>query len=151
MRLPRYLSESNWVQDQLFGIHEGDIETDIDPGVGRPVSTTYDITQPSVAMETTSKPAPAPAPAPAPQQQQPVATANSNNKSTIKVKIMYKDEIFAIKVPVPSSVEFLRGKVVDRLGFDVNLMYKSGDHLTDLNTETFEAAVKLGKLTVVAS
>jgi bud emergence protein 1 len=142
LRLPRYLSESSWVQDQLFGIHEGDIETDIDPGVGRPVSATYDITQPSVAMEAASEPTP--------QPQQPVTTTN-NTKSTIKVKIMYKDEIFAIKVPVPSSVEFLRGKVVDRLGFDVNLMYKSGDHLTDLNTETFEAAVKLGKLTVVAS
>ncbi|OAD05410.1 hypothetical protein MUCCIDRAFT_80496 [Mucor lusitanicus CBS 277.49] len=140
LRLPRYLSESNWVQDQLFGIHEGDIETDIDPGVGRPASNSYDANQ-QVAMETT---------APAPQPQQSAATA-TQNKSTIKVKIMYKDEIFAIKVPVPSSVEFLRGKVVDRLGFDVNLKYKSGDHLTELNTETFEAAVKLGKLTVVAS
>lgn len=133
------MSESNWVQDQLFGIHEGDIETDIDPGVGRPTSNSYDATQQAV-METTS----------APQPQQPAVMA-TQNKSTIKVKIMYKDEIFAIKVPVPSSVEFLRGKVVDRLGFDVNLKYKSGDHLTELNAETFETAVKLGKLTVVAS
>lgn len=140
LKLPRYLSESNWVQDQLFGIHEGDIETDIDPGVGRPPSNAYDTTQ-QVVMETT-------APVQQPQQS---AVMAAQNKSTIKVKIMYKDEIFAIKVPVPSSVEFLRGKVVDRLGFDVNLKYKSGDHLTELNAETFETAVKLGKLTVVAS
>ncbi|KAI8636697.1 hypothetical protein BD408DRAFT_355156 [Parasitella parasitica] len=86
LQLPKYLSESSWVQEQLFGIHEGDIETDVDPG----------------------------------QQQQAVPIA-ANNNNTIKVKIIYQDEIFAIKVRVPSSVEFLRGKVVDRLGFDVHL------------------------------
>lgn len=71
--------------------------------------------------------------------------------STIKVKIIYKDEIFAIKVPVPSTIEFLKDKIMDRLGFEVQLQYKSGNRLSDLNTETFEAAFNLGKLTVVAS
>jgi bud emergence protein 1 len=34
LNLPRYLSECDLVQKQLFGIHEGDIELDYDPRVG---------------------------------------------------------------------------------------------------------------------
>ncbi|KAI8889537.1 hypothetical protein K501DRAFT_320241 [Backusella circina FSU 941] len=110
LRLPRYLSESVWVQDQLFGIHEGDIETDIDPSMGRPDSP---------VMEANDEIIPPP-----PQQQQQPVTPTPQQQGTIKVKIIYKDEIFAIKVPVPSTLEFLRDKIVDRLGFDVDLSYK---------------------------
>lgn len=109
-----------WVQEQLFGIHEGDVETDTDPS----------------------------------QKPRPVHTEVESQTSTtaIKIKIVYKDEIFAIKIPVPSTLQFLQDKVVERLGFPVQLLYKKeGNQLTDLTSQTFEAAVKLGKLTVVAS
>ncbi|KAI9485229.1 MAG: hypothetical protein EXX96DRAFT_2016 [Benjaminiella poitrasii] len=163
LRLPRYLSESTWIQNQLFGIHEGDIETDIDPGIGRSISsgynTNYGVTSnivdnmnttlpdynrkemPAIPVSTGASPS--------------SATMSPNNSSlsttTIKVKIMYKDEIFAIKVPIPNTVEFLKGKILDRLGFEAQLQYKSGDSLTELNADTFATATKLGKLTVVAS
>lgn len=121
--MPRYLSESGWVQDQLFGIHEGDIETDIDPGIGRRIESPILV-------------------------QDPTPTAV---KSTIKVKIVYKDEIFAIKIPSSSTIEILESKIIDRLGFNVKLQSKGADGLVELNHDIFESAVKLGKLTVVAS
>jgi bud emergence protein 1 len=124
----------------LFGIHEGDIETDIDPSMGRPDSPVME------ANEDMLPPQP-----PSPQQQPVTPVTPTPQQGTIKVKIIYKDEIFAIKVPVPSTLEFLRDKIVDRLGFDVDLSYKEGSNLMDLTAETFASAVKLGKLTVVAT
>ncbi|KAG1443206.1 hypothetical protein G6F56_010760 [Rhizopus delemar] len=107
LRLPSYLSESIWVQEQLFGIHEGDVETETDP--------------------------------------------NQPSDKKIKVKIVYKDEIFAIKVPVPSSLQFLQDKVTERLKFQVQLLQKDeSDNYIQLTTHAFEEAVKLGKLTVFA-
>ncbi|CAO3671484.1 unnamed protein product [Rhizopus stolonifer] len=107
LRLPNYLSESIWVQEQLFGIHEGDVETETDPS------------QPS--------------------------------DKKIKVKIVYKDEIFAIKVPVPSSLQFLQDKVTERLKFQAQLLQKDeSNNYIQLTTHAFEEAVKLGKLTVFA-
>lgn len=134
LKLPKYISESTWVQDQLFGIHEGDIETDVDPSQGQSTHPNESSDTVSDATVTTS------------------SSSSTTTKSTIKVKIVYKDEIFAIKVPVPSTLEFLQNKVTSRLGFPVQLLYKKdGNQLTDLTTESFEAAVQLGKLTVVAS
>lgn len=124
IKLPRYLSESGWVQDQLFGIHEGDIETDIDPGIGR--RNESPILQ---VAETTS----------------------TGNKSTVKVKIIFKDEIFAIKIPSNSTFEVLKTKIIDRLGFNAQLQCKEPHGLVDLNHAIFESALRLGKLTVVAS
>jgi bud emergence protein 1 len=149
LKLPGYLSQSTWVQDQLFGIHEGDIETEINPSIGRPVSATvnnnhnnnqsYD-QQPQQYDTAPASPA------------SPVAKPTTTISATIKVKIIYKDEIFAIKVPVTSTIEFLQDKIIDRLGFDVELLYKEKDgRLIELNREIFDSAVKLGKLTVVAS
>jgi bud emergence protein 1 len=144
LKLPRYLSESSWVQDQLFGIHEGDIETDIDPSASRPTShSNYETLQ--------STPVPTPAPAPTTTTTTTTTATTTTTTSTIKVKIIYKDEIFAIKVPTNSTIDFLQGKILDRLGFNTELKYKEGDRLLELNTTTFESAVKIGKLTVVAS
>ncbi|KAI9281118.1 hypothetical protein BY458DRAFT_499632 [Sporodiniella umbellata] len=112
LQLPDYLSDSTWVQDQLFGIHEGDIETDIDPNQEK---------------------------------------APENPKTTIKVKIVYKDEIFAIKVPVPSSMQFLQDKVNSRLGFQAELLLKGkSNNYIHLTQQALEEAVSLGKLTVFA-
>lgn len=69
---------------------------------------------------------------------------------SIKVKIMYKDEIFAIKVPISSTYEFLMDKITHRLGFNAYLQLKSGDRVMDLTRDTFETAIRQGKLTVVA-
>lgn len=117
------------MQDQLFGIHEGDIETDIDP------ANTTQRQQQTVTTPTTTVP--------------PTPTTPASGGSA-KVKIMYKDEIFAIKVPIPSSIEFLTDKITQRLGFNAYLQLKSGDRVMDLTRETYEAAVKQGKLTVIA-
>ncbi|RCI03688.1 bud emergence protein 1 [Rhizopus stolonifer] len=158
LKLPRYLSSSTWVQDQLFGIHEGDIETDIDPATGNiPTTTstpnTINTSNPNNYSTTPTTPTtPVMPPTPlTPATPATPATPSVYHGNTIKVKIKYKDEIFAIKVPVPITVEFLRAKIIDRIGFEVQLFYKNGDPLVNLETEAFESAVKIGKLTVLAS
>ncbi|KAI8376510.1 uncharacterized protein BYT42DRAFT_498483 [Radiomyces spectabilis] len=129
LALPRYISQSVLVQNQLFGIHEGDIETDNDPRIGALRFNSQDMVQ----------------------------TSSTPIASTVKLKIVHKEDIFAIKVPVDSTLEGLRKKVHERLGFEVRLRYKSephGDHrpLEDEKDmeEAFTTAVKLGKLTVYA-
>lgn len=122
------MSESAWVQEQLFGIHEGDIETEIDPSSSeRPISNIYS----NVAT--------------------PMTPTTPTSSSSVKVKIVYKDEIFAIKVPANISLNVLESKILDRLGFDAQLKFKDGTELNSLSTEAFESAIHLGKLTVVAS
>ena len=175
--MPDYLSTSTWVQEQLFGIHEGDLETEMDPALG------YLPNDPVDAYSQGALPAPhSPQPhdTPLPNQINTAITNTNYHTNTnydhsgyyvpktpstpatpatpsvypgqvIKVKIKYRDEIYAIKVPIPVTVDMLRNKVIDRIGFEVELFYKNGDPLLDLNTEVFESAVKIGKLTVLAS
>ncbi|KAI8140641.1 hypothetical protein BJV82DRAFT_621927 [Fennellomyces sp. T-0311] len=146
LTLPRYLAECPLVQSQLFGIHEGDIETDYDPRTGAvhappPLDEAPVATPPAVTPTTTHS----------------GMAATSATKSTVKLKIVHKDDIFAIKVPADSTLDQLRVKVHDRLGFDVSLRYKdeaTGDSLPlddemDME-EAFASAIKLGKLTVYA-
>ncbi|KAI8973247.1 hypothetical protein BDF20DRAFT_823605 [Mycotypha africana] len=83
LNLPSYLSHHYLVQEQLFGLHEGDIETDIDPSIKQ---------HPSELTET-----------------------HNNSNKMMKVKIMYRDEMFAIKIPMTSSLDELKSKIVDRL------------------------------------
>ncbi|GAA5808724.1 hypothetical protein MFLAVUS_002119 [Mucor flavus] len=145
IKLPRYLSESPWVQEQLFGIHEGDIETDIDPGVGRPVSNTYvtPVSTPNTPTTTTSTTAITASTT--------TTTTSTSSNTTIKVKIVFKDEIFAIKVPATCTIQVLESKIIDRLGFDAQLKFKDGNELHTLSDEAFASAISVGKLTVVAS
>lgn len=147
LSLPRYLSESALVQSQLFGIHEGDIETEYDPRTG--------------GVDEDPSPSPSPAAGPSPAMAPVVTSSKSNTTSSaagkVKLKIVHKDDIFAIKVPSDSKLDQVTQKVIERLGFDVSLRYKdesTGDSLP-LVTETdmedaFASAVKLGKLTVYA-
>lgn len=129
LKLPKYISESGLVQRQLFGIHEGDIELDYDPRIEEePVTPT--------PQSTTPQPA---------QQQQ------------VKIKIVYKDDMFAIKVPVDCSLYYLKSKVFERIQSDVKLEYKNELTKKDepLETESdmeeaFVQAIQKGKLTVVA-
>ncbi|ORY95707.1 hypothetical protein BCR43DRAFT_493463 [Syncephalastrum racemosum] len=146
LSLPRYLSESALVQNQLFGIHEGDIETEYDPRTG--------------AVDEDPFPAPSPAAGPSPAMAPVVTSSKSNTTTTagkVKLKIVHKDDIFAIKVPSDSKLDQVTQKVIERLGFDVSLRYKdetTGDSLplvTEADMEdAFVSAVKLGKLTVYA-
>ncbi|KAI9033652.1 hypothetical protein CLU79DRAFT_830026 [Phycomyces nitens] len=139
LSLPRYLSEGDLVQVQLFGIHEGDIETDHDPR-----------TDPA----TLAQPQPQPQPL---QPLQPLQPTPGAYHDTVKIKIVHKDDIFAIKVPADTTLDVLRDKIHDRLGFNVQLNYK--DEITGESMElseerdmeeAFESAVQRGKLTVFA-
>ncbi|CEI96475.1 Putative BEM1-like protein [Rhizopus microsporus] len=115
--LPKYLSECDLVQNQLFGIHEGDIELDYDPRATR-----------------------------------------HSNEDHVKVKIIHKDDIFAIKMPVDSTLDHLRSKVFERIGFEVKMCYK--DETTGENVplegeldmeEAFVQAIQRGKLTIITN
>lgn len=129
LQLPRYISECELVQKQLFGVHEGDIELDYDPRV-------------------------------APCQQKPTLVEEIKPKvqqQQIKIKIVYKDDIFAIKVPIDCSLYYLKSKVFERIHSDVKLEYKNEvtqkneplDSELDME-EAFELAIQKGKLTVIA-
>ncbi|KAI7907981.1 uncharacterized protein BX663DRAFT_557183 [Cokeromyces recurvatus] len=124
LNLPKYLSESELVQRQLFGIHEGDIELDYDPRV--------------VNKET-------------------ITTSEQTVQQQIKIKIIYKDDIFAMKVPANCSLDHLTSKVQERIGEKVKMEYKN--EATDKNEpleneidmeEAFVQAIQKGKLTVTA-
>ncbi|RCH79056.1 bud emergence protein 1, partial [Rhizopus stolonifer] len=85
LNLPRYLSESELVQRQLFGIHEGDIELDYDPRVHHVEPEKEDIVH----------------------KQEP--------KQQIKIKIVHKDDMFAMKVPIDCSLDHLKQKIYERI------------------------------------
>ncbi|KAI9483298.1 MAG: hypothetical protein EXX96DRAFT_519500 [Benjaminiella poitrasii] len=134
LSLPKYLSESELVQRQLFGIHEGDIELDYDPRAAnnnRPVSANND--------DLTQQP------------------ATIVLEQQIKIKIVYKDDMFAMKVPADCSLDFLKSKVQERIGKDIRMEYKN--EATDKNEplenkldmeEAFVQGIQRGKLTVTA-
>lgn len=152
LSLPRYLAESSLVQNQLFGIHEGDIETDQCLLPTEEENESIQAPQPQSATTTTAAATPTTTVSSSTSTPRPAASTG-----TVKLKIAHKDDIFAIKVPADSTLEQLHEKVKDRLGFPVSLRYKddtSGQSLP-LETETdmedaFASAIKLGKLTVYA-
>ena len=140
LNLPKDISESELVQCQLFGIHEGDIETDYDPRTGMLRTGDQDlISQPFNSTATVTP------------------TITSTEPCTIKVKIVHKDDIFAIKVPTDCTLGKLRNKIHDRLGIEKPLTYKAGANGEKHNLQNeadmkkaLEAAIDLGKLTVYA-
>ncbi|ORX52380.1 hypothetical protein DM01DRAFT_1336750 [Hesseltinella vesiculosa] len=148
LTLPSYISHNNLVQQQLFGIHEGDVETDQDPRQDAPKSTTPAAVVPPTIAEH-------------PQESQPMTAQNTqssvNSNSTIKVKIIHQDEIIAIKVPTNSTLSSLCAKIYDRLGKELPLRYRSETTkerlplATDVDMEeAFAMAIQVGKLTVYA-
>ncbi|KAI9254013.1 hypothetical protein BY458DRAFT_589524 [Sporodiniella umbellata] len=121
LALPKSISECELVQNQLFGIHEGDIELDYDP------------------RETS---------------QQPLQPSEDH----IKVKIVHKEDIFAIKMPVDCTIDYLKSKVYERIGLQVNLYYKN--EISESNQplegeidmeEAFVQAIQRGKLTITTA
>lgn len=157
LNLPRYLSESELVQKQLFGIHEGDIELDYDPRVG---NIDGDLTpQPSTNNNMSRIPSSIQSMPTLSHQltAQSNATTSTVAQQQIKIKIIHKEDIFAMKVPADCSLDFLKSKVYERIGVDVTLEYRS--EATDENEpleaeldmeEAFVQAIQRGKLTVTA-
>ncbi|KAI8344391.1 hypothetical protein BC941DRAFT_507949 [Chlamydoabsidia padenii] len=145
LALPPYLSECYLVQNQLFGIHEGDVETDQDPRT----DSNSDNRRPEITTTTTPSLL---------EEPQPTISQSTQKGGTIKVKIIHKDDIIAIKMPISSTFGDLRSKICDRLGASVNLQYKSEStkDLLPLETESdmeeaFAMSIKVGKLTVYAN
>lgn len=73
----------------------------------------------------------------------------------IKIKIVHKDDMFAMKVPTDCTLDMLRQKVVERIGLEVTMKYKnegSGENEPlegELDMEeAFVQAIQRGKLTV---
>ncbi|GAA5808927.1 hypothetical protein MFLAVUS_002326 [Mucor flavus] len=131
LKLPRYLSQSELVQRQLFGIHEGDIELDYDPR-----------TENAMLRQSTASTLP---------------SANAPSLQQIKIKIIHKDDMFAMKVPADCPLDYLKSKVLERVGLSVTLEYKSEasgqneplEGELDME-EAFVQAIQRGKLTVIA-
>jgi bud emergence protein 1 len=150
LNLPPYLSQCFLVQNQLFGIHEGDVETDDDPRTNSTNNNINHQLEPTVTA--TSIPTPFLAEEPA----QPMTTQTSTG--TIKVEIIHKDDIIAIKVPLNSTLDALQSKINDRLGMPTQLQYKADATKDPLPLESefdleeaFAVSIKLGKLTVYAN
>ncbi|CAO3664542.1 unnamed protein product [Umbelopsis ramanniana] len=187
LALPNYLAESPIVQDQLFGINDGDIETDYDPRTGRSSRDSYSAAMDSSAYQSLPSPPPTakqepPAPSAAAAQPESVGAYDDKlptrkpssagkkvspnrappggqpTQSTVKVKIIYRDDIIAFRVPADCRFGPLSDKITERLGFEPLLTYKdelSGERLpleneTDMD-EAFQGALTSGKLTVIAS
>ncbi|KAI8879047.1 hypothetical protein K501DRAFT_257521 [Backusella circina FSU 941] len=120
LNLPRYITECDLVQSQLFGLHEGDIESEDDLRLHHQ-----------------------------PQQQQQLG-------ALLKIKIIHKNDIFAIKVPADCTLEYLKSKIYERIGMTCNVYYKNETTQIDEPLEgpldmegAFIQAVKKGKLTVL--
>lgn len=160
LNLPRYLSESEIVQKQLFGIHEGDIELDYDPRVGN-VEGNLTPEQPTITNNSMSR---TPSVQPTSTLSHPLTATQSNATTTsnvaqqqIKIKIVHKEDMFAMKVPADCSLDYLKSKVYERIGADVTLEYRSeaSDKNEPLESEldmeeAFVQAIQRGKLTVTA-
>jgi bud emergence protein 1 len=189
LALPNYLAESPIVQDQLFGINDGDIETDYDPRTGRSSRDSYSAAMDSSAYQhqpspsQTTKPESTPPSAAVSQPEPTQAGAYDENlptrkpssagkkvspnrappggqptQSTVKIKIIYRDDIIAFRVPADCRFGPLSDKITERLGFEPLLTYKdelSGERLPLENEadmdEAFQGALTSGKLTVIAS
>ncbi|RUS16603.1 hypothetical protein BC937DRAFT_91011 [Endogone sp. FLAS-F59071] len=151
--LPDYIVQSDLVEDQLFGIHDGDVETEGRHHQKNKSSTSSNSRGSSPPPSSYKK-----------QQQQrqgadaapsksstrdyqdrndrydryrddqyddrgsggpmPSASTSSHAGPSIKVKIIHRDEIIAIKVSANSTFADLCDKIYDRLGIDATLMYR---------------------------
>ncbi|CEP17628.1 hypothetical protein [Parasitella parasitica] len=156
LKLPRYLSESELVQKQLFGLHDGDIELDYDPRVENsdnnltPQTTDNSMYRTPSIQPTLSL------------SHQLTTESNATASSTvaqqqIKIKIIHDNDIYAMKVPADCSLEYLESKVYDRIGSSIALEYKNeaSDKNKPLKSkldmeEAFVQAIQRGKLTVTA-
>ncbi|KAI7870727.1 hypothetical protein BDF14DRAFT_1768726 [Spinellus fusiger] len=117
MRLPDYIVECCLVQNLLFGLREGDIELDSDPRTPSSCHSSLYGTYINKtlanrgAFDSNGSTRPAPK----------IVPWTDPSSSMIKVKLAYKQEMFALKVPTECTLDQLKTKVHTRLGFRVQL------------------------------
>ncbi|KAI8097660.1 uncharacterized protein BX664DRAFT_347621 [Halteromyces radiatus] len=162
LTLPSYLSKSELVQDQLFGLKKGDVETDYAPKKGSRVakSTNTRPHQPTTeisnlinnnTIEQTTKSL---------YDKDGKEAYYNGGVGKVKIKIVHKDDIFAIKMPADCTLQELQLRVKDRLGGTLGKMkYKDDIHHsngiclpleTELDMEeAFILAIQRGKLTIL--
>ncbi|KAI8073982.1 hypothetical protein BC940DRAFT_289695 [Gongronella butleri] len=157
LALPRYLAESQMVQVHLFGAKEGDVDTERDPvgshgatsrrssshsGVRRqPKRASH---QSSEETRTTSTIVPL------------AAASGGGGGGKVKIKIMHKDDIFAVRMSADCSLDELKQHVRDRIGAFARMSYRDDNHHgrslpleTPLDMEeAFILAIQHGKLTI---
>lgn len=156
--LPDYIVQSDLVEDQLFGIHDGDVESDRRHHHHQKNKSSTS----SKNSRGSSPPPPSSKGSYKNQQRQspdaalsksstqdyqdrydrydryrddqyddrgsggpmPSASTSSHAGPSIKVKIIHRDEIIAIKVSANSTFVDLCDKIYDRLGIDATLTYR---------------------------
>ncbi|CAO3596464.1 unnamed protein product [Absidia cylindrospora] len=162
LTLPSYLSESEIIQMELFGLKKGDVETDYAMKKGSRVIKSNNISNHSPYSEQLVA-----------QHSHQNRTSNSkditsNNIHTmgttqydggvgmVKLKIIYKDDIFAVKISADCTMQELRSRIKDRLGGGHlgTMKYKDDTHHhkpleTEMDMEeAFILAIQHGKLTI---
>ncbi|ORZ08335.1 hypothetical protein BCR42DRAFT_396737 [Absidia repens] len=167
LKLPSYISESDIIQMELFGLKKCDVETDYAMKKGSRVIKSNNISNHGLYAE---QPV-----AQHPHQHQQTQNRTSQPKNiqsnkihgigttqydggvgTVKLKIIYKDDIFAVKISTDCTMQELRSRIKDRLGGgDLGTMkYKDDTHHhkpleTEMDMEeAFILAIQHGKLTI---
>ncbi|KAL0145521.1 hypothetical protein V8B55DRAFT_1462414 [Mucor lusitanicus] len=141
LNLPRYLSESEIVQNNFLEFTKETLNLTMILGISRTpsIQPTSTLSHPLVATQSNA------------------TTASNVAQQQIKIKIVHKEDMFAMKVPADCSLEYLKSKVYERIGANVTLEYRSeaSDKNEPLESEldmeeAFVQAIQRGKLTVTA-
>ncbi|CAO3641329.1 unnamed protein product [Cunninghamella echinulata] len=140
LMLPLYISESKLIQNQLLGLKQNDLEIEYDPQKG--VISSFNNNKSTIPKIEES------------YTQPPVLTSEGRTK--VKIKIVHKDDIFAVKMPADCSLQELKSHIKDRLGTLGAMKYKNdireGEYFpleTDTDMENaFVLAIQRGKLTI---
>jgi bud emergence protein 1 len=130
LSLPDYISTCALLQQDLFGLDHDDVETDYAPKKG------------SRAIKSSTN------------------TYYNGGVGKVKIKIVHKDDIYAVKIPADCTLQELMLRVEERLGRVPGTMkYKDDTHYTDETLlplesemdmeEAFILAIQRGKLTIV--
>ncbi|KAI8334615.1 hypothetical protein BC941DRAFT_431684 [Chlamydoabsidia padenii] len=139
LSLPDYLSTCDLIQYDLFGLDQNDVETDYAPKKGSRV----------IKSDTGE-----------PTGNKGMDTYYNGGVGKVKIKIVHKDDIFAVKIPADCTLQELVLRVKDRLGqVPGKMKYKDDTHYSNdtyLSLETeldmeeaFILAIQRGKLTIV--
>ncbi|CAO3588245.1 unnamed protein product [Absidia cylindrospora] len=176
LALPLYLSTCNIVQVELLGLKNGDVESDHAPTTTTTTTTSVQSTTHfanDVHLPTTSIDLPTTKTKSAPgfssfgigdTGSTTTTTTNTYYNSgvgKVKIKIVHKDDIYAVKIPADCTLQELELRVTDRLGGGTlgNMKYKDDVHHqvatylpleTELDMEeAFILAIQRGKLTIM--
>ncbi|ORX62541.1 hypothetical protein DM01DRAFT_1330668 [Hesseltinella vesiculosa] len=132
LALPRYISESSLVQVQLFGLKQGDIGADQEP------TQKMETEQVSVSESVQ------------------LAKKRASLGSKVKIKIAFKSDMYAMRVPTDCSLDELKDNIKDRIGTLGPMTYRNENQhgrLCQLESavdmeEAIILAIQYGKLTI---